>query len=636
MKLMRKLLSLSLILAMLVGTMTVYAVEVDSYLKELPIAENGIVAGSDGYRGNVTVYSESEAAEAGVPDGYSGYVIKVEPSTVAGVHTAYPTCDFDFSSWEIPISSLESITFRVYMHSGDRAIRLKTPYTSASWVMNVTPSTFGAWCDVTLDVNGTNFINSCSMESLANSEGNLGQLALIGRLDSSKQKCFYIDSISFKYKAGMSDDKTPPVITYNGPTELTVGDGTVFKLDGISAFDEYDNANAEITYEWSSGAVNGLGEVQVGTHTCTVKATDRSGNTSTITVTVIVKGDPSVIRLDSIPYTNYIEGVSIYDAKVTNLTSEEAAAAGVPAGYEGNVLEVKGSSARFGMTFDPRNLGIYAGLIEKITFRFYFRESNNAIRFSDHGATDWTVLAAANANQWMEYAICADGSGFSNNHDIMSLADEQGNLDVFGIGTKYESNTNYTFYIDSITIKLKSDDGKAPVLNYSGETDILTSAGRPFVADISAYSELEGRYLGLDYAWSEGALDENGNMLEGVHTCIVSATNYYGHTSSVALNVKVDPKDVEAPKIEIDTSEIFVPVGTFYRMVISCVDNYDNVDVVSEWSEGAIDFGGRLAEGTHTLTLSATDQSGNKSVHIVTLYVTNGDTTVGDLIECGE
>ena len=78
-----------------------------------------------------------------------------------------------------------------------------------------------------------------------------------------------------------------------------------------------------------------------------------------------------------------------------------------------------------------------------------------------------------------------------------------------------------------------------------------------------------------------------------------------------------------------------IDICTISRMVISCVDNYDMVDVISEWSDGAIDFGGRLFEGTHTLTLTATDLSGNKSVHVVTVYVTDGDTTVGELVKCG-
>ena len=124
-------------------------------------------------------------------------------------------------------------------------------------------------------------------------------------------------------------------------------------------------------------------------------------------------------------------------------------------------------------------------------------------------------------------------------------------------------------------------------------------------------------------------------MLEGEHTCRVSATDYYGNTSYLDLNVTVGPPDVEAPEILFFTDEIYVSVGTYYRMLPIAMDNYDDVKVVEEWSEGAIDFGGRLAEGVHTLTLTATDLSGNKTVKVVTVYVIDGDSTVGKLVQCG-
>ncbi len=639
----RKLLAFILVLVILMGTMTVYAVESDSYTSELPVTVNGAVAGTDGYLGDVTVYSESEAAAAGVPEGYVGHVIRVAPSAETGALAAYPTCDFDFSSQNIPISSIESITFRVYFYSGDKAIRLKTPYTSESWVMNVTPSEFGAWTEVTLDVNGTNFNSGCSMSDLANSDGCLGQLALIGRLSSSKEKCYYIDSITIKYKEGVSDDTTPPVITYNGPTELELKEGESFSLDGISAFDEYDNASAAITYEWSAGAVNSLGNLQVGTHIFTVIATDRSGNASSISVTVSVAANTAVINLDSIPYTEYISGVSIYNGTVTDLTPEEASSAGVPGGYTGNVLKVTSmtsTNARFGMTFDPESLRIPINLIESITFRLYMKEDDNAIRISNMGESNWIVLAKATKNEWMEYSITSSGSGFTSTWRMGDLADENGYLGVFGIGTNYRfedgEEVDYTFYIDSIVIQLKEDDKVGPVLNYEGETDIITTAGKPFVPGITAYHALEERYVPLDYEWSEGALDADGNMVEGEHTCVVSATDYYGNISAITLNVTVGPPDVKAPEIQFEASEIYVPVGTFYRMAIACVDDYDKVDLAEEWSDGAIDIGGRLSKGIHTLTLTATDLSGNKTVRVVTVHVVDGDYTVGQLIECGK
>ena len=635
MKMVRKALSLILVLSLFVGVMPVFAVEGDAYMRELPVAENGLVAGSSGYLGNVNIYSESEAQAAGVPQGYSGYVVKVARSSAANANGAYPTCDFDFSSQNIPIDKVESITFRVYVHSGDRALRLKTPYTNMSWVMNCETLEKGTWTEVTLDVNGTNFQSGASMSSLANSEGNLGQLALICRLDGSKQDHFYVDAITVKYKAGMSDDITPPVISYSGEYAFEAKEGEVFFLDGVSAFDEYDNSSAVITYEWSEGAVNGLGILNVGTHTYTVKATDRSGNTSTLSVTVNVKANTSVIHLDSIPYTSYVEGVSNYDGTVTDLSADEALAKGVPSGYSGNVLMVSSNSARFGMTFDGRDLKIPIHLIEYITFRVYMNVSTNALRISDEGASDWAVLSNLTAGTWVDYTVKADGSGFSNNKNMENLDDENGNLGIFGIGTKYEAK-DYVFYIDSISIKLKEDDGAAPVLSYSGEKDILTSAGKRFEPGISAYDEQEERKIALVYEWSEGALDAEGNMLEGSHTCRVSATDYYGNTSQINLTVTVGAPDVTPPEISFGASEIVVTVGTYYRMVITCVDNYDRVEVVEVWSDGAIDPVGRLAEGVHTLTLTATDLSGNVTVHVVTVRVLSGDSTVGTLVQCGK
>ena len=50
---------------------------------------------------------------------------------------------------------------------------------------------------------------------------------------------------------------------------------------------------------------------------------------------------------------------------------------------------------------------------------------------------------------------------------------------------------------------------------------------------------------------------------------------------------------------------------------------------------GAIDFGGRLSDGVHALTLTALDLSGNKSVKTVTVYVEAEDSVVGQLVVCG-
>ena len=629
MKIRTKFLALLVMLSLFTSVIPVHAVETVDATSELPYTEASGIFNS-AYTSTVTAYDEAGAAEAGVPAGYSGYVLRAQPNKDPG----YAAVELDFSSQNIPIGNIESITFRVFLPTGHKQMRLLAEKAPSTWVMQVNCQ-MGAWCDITLDVDGNNFNSGMSLASLANADGNLGRMCLIGRMGSSSDASFYLDSVRIQYKAGVSNDKIPPVITYNGATYFEAYEGEKFTLTGVSAFDEYDNENAAISYEWSSGALNSLGNLQLGTHTCTVRATDRSGNSSTVSVTVNVKVNQSLIHLDSVPYTSYIEGVSIYDGIVKNLSPDEAAASGVPSGYTGNVLEVSSNNPRFGMTFNPTSLEIPYGLIEYITFRVYMNVSTNALRINNKGATEWTVLSNLTAGTWSEYTIKADGTGFSNSKRMKDLADKNGNLGIFGIATKYEAK-EYVFYIDSIVIKLKDDDGAAPKINYAGKTDILTSSGKPFAPAISAYDELEQRNIALVYDWSVGALDEGGNMLEGEHTCRVSATDYYGNTSYLDLNVTVGPPDVEAPEIHFFASEIFVPVGTFYCMTPYATDNYDDVEVVETWSAGALDPAGRLNEGVHTLTLTATDLSGNKTEKVVTVYVVSTDSTVGTLIDQGK
>ena len=638
MKMFKRALSLVLTFALLIGTVHTTAIAVE-YDTDLPVAENGIVAGSSGYKGDITVYTEEEAMAAGVPAGFTGQVIKVAKSSEPGTNSAYPTCDFDFSSQNIPVDSIESITFRVYMYSGDKALRLKTPYTDISWIMNVTPSQFGAWTEITLGSDGTNF-NEGDMSALKNAEGNLGQLAVVGRLNSSGKDYFFIDAIKIKYKSGMTDDKTPPVITYNGPVEVSAVEGDKFIPTGLSAYDEYDKMNAAITYEWSAGALDGASGLKPGVHTCTVKATDRSGNVATLDIVVTVNADPSLIRIEKIPHVPHDTAIAdeVYDGTATELSSTEAEAKGVPAGYVGSVYEISETphDSYVGVCLDFSGYEIPISLVESINFKVLVPTSYSELRMRNGNTTDWVMrCSTASTGSWCDVTLTADGLNFFGSAKMQTLANADGNLGSLCLIGRV--NGNYApYYIDGIVIKLKTDDKVAPVINYSGKTDILTSSGKVFSPDITAYDEMEGREIPLAYEWSAGALDTNGNMLEGEHTCRVSATDYFGNTSYLDLNVTVGPPDVEAPTITFLASEIYVPVGTFYRMVLVAEDNYDDVKVVEEWSEGAIDRGGRLAEGVHTLTLTATDLSGNSTVKVVTVHVISGDTTVGQLIVQGQ
>ena len=636
MRLAKKLLSVLLLLSLSISALSVYAVESMDATSEIPYTDfSGKFASN--YNSTITVYDSESAIAAGIPAGFSGYVVKASPSADGG----YAGMELDFSGWNISVDDIESITFRVILPSGHKEMRLLAESSPTTWVMRVVPAVFGNWCDITLDGEGNNFQAGMSLSSLASSDGKLGRMCLIGRMGTSSDKGFYLDSINIVYKEGATDDMTPPVISYNGSTELEFKEGDTFSVDGVSAFDEYDNASAPISYQFSDGALNSAGKLNVGTHTCTVKATDRAGNVATLDLTVNVTPDNTLIRIEDVPHIPHdinIANSTSYAGTVTELTEKEAASKGLPAGYSGSVYEIGCGSDRgyTGVCIDLSAYEIPIGIVDSISFNVLLPTAYSELRMRNGNTTDWIMrCSTASTGTWTSVILNTDGFNFYGSSKMSILANEEGNLGAFALIGRV-SGSYSPYYIDSITVKLKDDDKVAPVLNYSGDTDVLTSAGKVFAPAVSAYDEFEARDVALVYSWSDGALDEDGKMHQGEHTCRISATDYYGNTSFVDLNVTVGPPDVEAPVIEFIAKEIVVPVGTYYRMALIAIDNYDKVEVIEEWSDGAIDFGGRLAEGTHTLTLTCTDLSGNSTVHVVTVYVVSGDSTVGTLIQCGK
>ena len=628
-KIICKIIATALLMSLCLCALPVYATEAQTESEIPHIPYDSTIPQGTAYDGYVSEYSGQAALDAGVPAGFDGSVLKLTPKTDPG-HAG--VC-VDYSEQSISIDAIESITFRIYIPAGGSSeFRIRCANYSG-WVVQAAPSAFSAWVDVVLTEN-SGFKSGCNMNTLANEDGNLGAFCMIFRLKDITNPAAYIDSVDIKLKSEDGVDRTAPVITYSGEKTVKIKEGESFTPGTATAYDEFDGAAATVETSWSDGAFGSDGLLTAGIHTYTIKATDLAGNVAVYNVTVIVESDdPSTIALDNLPIVDYIEGISPYDGNVQSYTASEAAAAGVPGGYEGNVIKVTGKNSNYmAVTLDMTSLAIPIHLIDSITFRVYLTSGSDRLRINNAGYENWLVLQTVNYGTWIEYTIRSDGTGLSTGRKLWEFKDENGNLGIFGIATKGGSG----LYVDGITIKLKADDGKAPVLNYNGKTDILTSCGKTFDPGATAYDEQEQRDIELAYTWSEGALDSEGKMLEGVHTCRISATDYYGNTSYVDLNVTVGPPDVTAPEISFRTSKVYVAAGTYYRMAITATDDYDDVTVVEEWSEGAIDLGGRLNEGTHTLTLTATDLSGNKTVHVVTFYVLSTDVSVGPIVQCGK
>ncbi len=240
--------------------------------------------------------TESEAAAAGVPAGYSGHVLKLTGSTTGGSSTV-----IDPTPLKIHKSAIDKIIFRVWVPANVRGVRIH----NGDWVMLYEPtdSEKGQWIEVTLGADGTNFNGSKTMDDLCDADGMLKSVTLAFRFSESVSTTVYVDSITYVTN---QSDTTPPTITYNNAHYMQVTAGSKFTVPSASAYDAEEKRNVDIEYIWSAGALDENGGLVKGTHICTLSASDSSGNISTVSITVHVGNrDESAPEIFGVPETVY-------------------------------------------------------------------------------------------------------------------------------------------------------------------------------------------------------------------------------------------------------------------------------------------------------------------------------------------
>lgn len=321
----------------------------------------------------------------------------------------------------------------------------------------------------------------------------------------------------------------------------------------------------------------------------------------------------------------------------TLYTEEEAAAAGVPNGFEGNVIKVNplASSLNCGVLLDFSSAEIPIALVQELSFRVYIsqNEANTGIypqiripRPYEVG-TAWVYQDPNNATPTGEWTTVT----VNNKASMQYLKNEAGNLGKFELCVRTSGAVDY--YIDEFSYTLAENDGVAPVISgvsdsvklYYGETLNLTP---------TAQDEQENRRIDVQQTWSEGAWEEDGKLALGEHTLTLTATDYYGNKAEkqVQVEVRVFETDTTPPVIQVP-DVIYAETGCVFLFNMSVTDNEEVANSSFAWSDGALDSKGGLAEGTHTLTITAEDTSGNKTEKTVTVIVTDEGVGPGEIID---
>ena len=304
--------------------------------------------------------------------------------------------------------------------------------------------------------------------------------------------------------------------------------------------------------------------------------------------------------------------------EVKTYTAEEAAAKGIPAGYEGEVLEVLGAVNR-GFLVDFSSQQIPFDMVESLEFRVYlgYSSSNSGIYpqvripkpYALGSSWVWQEKESTPVGEWTTVSVPCTKANFS------SLS-ENGILNKFEFGVR--SSAFIDFYVDSIDYTLKK-----PTISFAGEESISVSFGKPMSVPATATDAL-GNTLDLEYVWEDGVeLNENGTPTQmGTYTLTLKAVDSYGGIATKTVTVTVEEGDDVAPEIALNFSTVKTTVGTKPMLSVTATDNNGAVTMEKTWSDGALDNRGRLTAGTHTWTIKATDKYGNTTTKMVTFIVT--------------
>ena len=322
-----------------------------------------------------------------------------------------------------------------------------------------------------------------------------------------------------------------------------------------------------------------------------------------------------------IPYTDKQDtATSPYWYKTMSVyTQKEAKAAFVPEGYSGYVMKLTGDSAS-GITVDFSGRYIPITSVKALRMRVYYGPNTKEVRVTTDAGVSWVLrYNATKPNEWNDVVL-------SDANELKKLANADGRLGIFGFGFRNLDNgsKNNVAYIDEISVKLTTDDDIPPVFRYDGPDHIDTTEGKPFVLDIAAWDEQENAGFPIEYIWDKTATDSAGRLIKGEYLLTLRATDSCGNSAEKKLTVSVGEKDTKAPVIDCGVKSIKTVAGAYVRLDFKAEDDRDSVKVIQTWSNGALDKQGRITEGTHTLTLTAADLTGNTTTLRIT--VTAGKT----------
>lgn len=492
----------------------------------------------------VTVYTETEAATAGIPAGFTDKVWQPSQGNGAGVGAL-----LDFTALGIKVENINSIKFRVYVSSDVSELRINDPSPNDIWLLRKAIDT-ETWVDVTLDSAA---FTAYGFDKLADVDGYLDKFELTVR-SSTATPTFYIDSVTVDYDepsltSEFTQFKFEPS-TDSKSTYFLFGSKTVTEMTAAQAMLLGAPAGAEgnVLYV-ADGNSAGVGVILdfdksdipttiIDSMTFRVYAEDFDGGNTSYPALRIKKGE--------FPFRRDVLNFNLNGKTGWTDVTLSSDGSGFSSIKNFHALAGKGSNSlhKFELAVAYGTRGGF--FIDSVTVKLKADDKEAPVITYKGEDTVYTSLGAE---------LLLDASAYDKTekrnveveYDWSSRPTSEGTYTLTLRACDYYGNESSK----TLTVVVGEADTEKPVINLGKTIYAETGTVPADNADVTDNDCVKS----VTYTYSDGALDERGTLTKGTHTLTIVAYDCSNNFSSKTVTVIVDDDIAEDDNV-IDESNI--------------------------------------------------------------------------------
>jgi len=415
-------------------------------------------------------------------------------------------------------------------------------------------------------------------------------------------------------QVAVSSDKTPPEISLNGAATMSHTVGQTFVDPGATAIDAIDGNISVIT----GGSV----DINVpDVYSISYTATDKSGNTATVTRTITVVNSAATDIMAPEITINGSEAVSI----LLGTTYSDAGAKAIDAVDGAISVETNG-------TVDTETVGIYTIIYTATDNANNIATATRRVTVIDPTSSSDTIKPILTLNGGVSAITLTIGDTYTElgasatdnkDGDITSKITTIGLVDTSKAGT-YTITYSVTDAAANTAVATRTiivhdpDDTTAPSITLNGGNIGITVNNPYNELGATAVDNVDGNVNVV----ISGNVDTNTT---GTYTVTYTATDKAGNKSTAKRNVTVEDAtlvDKEAPVITLNgDSTVTLRIGSTYS------DAGVNIaDIETDISANLVTNGlpvDTSVAGTHTITYNVSDTAGNIAIEVTRTVVIN-------------